>query len=81
MANEPLFKELGLAATEKSLTWVHLTDLADNIATFGLAGTPAKFDRIYSDAAAIWTSLGAVTSVIPPSDAVDLTALHALIAR
>ena len=53
---EPRFRdELKYEATLASLDWVRWNDLGDNVAYFGLDGTPAKFDAVYKQADTIWS--------------------------
>ena len=52
---EPRFRdELKYDATLASLDWVRWNDLGDNVAYFGVDGTPAKFDTVYKQADSIW---------------------------
>ena len=53
---EPRFaQELKYDATLASLDWVRWNDLGDNVAYFGVDGTPPKFDAIYKQADTIWS--------------------------
>ena len=53
---EPRFRdELGYDKTLASLDWVRWNDLADNVAYFGVDGTPPKFDMVYKQADSIWS--------------------------
>jgi outer membrane protein OmpA-like peptidoglycan-associated protein/ABC-type nitrate/sulfonate/bicarbonate transport system substrate-binding protein len=52
----PRFKnELGYEKTLKAFDWVKWTDVADNVAFFGMDGRPPAFDRVYNQADGIWT--------------------------
>jgi NitT/TauT family transport system substrate-binding protein len=51
----PRFRdELGYDQTLAALGWAKWTELADNVAFFGLDGTPPAFDRVYNHADSIW---------------------------
>jgi NitT/TauT family transport system substrate-binding protein len=51
----PRFKnELGEAGTLKAFEWVKWTDVADNARFFGLDGSQAAMDRVYTQAENIW---------------------------
>jgi NitT/TauT family transport system substrate-binding protein len=51
----PRFRdELGYEQTLAALGWAKWTELADNVAFFGLDGTAPAFDRVYNHADSIW---------------------------
>jgi NitT/TauT family transport system substrate-binding protein len=72
MENEPVYKDLGPAATRDGLTKVRLAELEDNRQMFGLdgAGEPA-FDRIFQEAGQAWVRHGYIDSAVPPAAAKD----------
>jgi NitT/TauT family transport system substrate-binding protein len=54
-AEVPRFRdELGYEQTLAALAWAKWTDIADNVAFFGLDGNPPAFDRVYNQADGIW---------------------------
>jgi outer membrane protein OmpA-like peptidoglycan-associated protein len=51
----PRFRdELGFEKTLAALDWMRWTDMTDNVALFGLDGSPPSFDRVYNQADSIW---------------------------
>ena len=51
----PRFRdELGYEQTLAALGWAKWTELVDNVAFFGLDGSPPGFDRVYNHADSIW---------------------------
>jgi NitT/TauT family transport system substrate-binding protein len=51
----PRFRdELGYEQTLAALGWARWTELADNVAFFGLDGSTPGFDRVYNHADSIW---------------------------
>lgn len=79
--NEPLFEDLGLDETKKSLSWVYWPDLQDNVRMFGLDGRSAFFDTLFEDAGAVWKSLGAIQATVAPERARDDSILRRLFWR
>jgi NitT/TauT family transport system substrate-binding protein len=72
MENEPLYKELGDAATRDSLPTVKWAGLADNCKMFGLDGkSEALFDRIFKEASQAWIKRGYITQKADPTQAKD----------
>lgn len=67
MNNEPLFNELGFEKTKQSLSWVKWTALDDNIRMFGLDGSPALFDTLFTNSAQLWKKLGLIDAAIDPA--------------
>lgn len=76
MDNEPMFADLGLEATKESLSWVYWTNLADNVAMFGLDGSVSKFGELYDDAAKVWLDLKAIDNITPSASAVNTDILR-----
>jgi ABC-type nitrate/sulfonate/bicarbonate transport system substrate-binding protein len=71
MQNEPLFADLGLAKTKESFAWVAWPDLQNNARMFGLDGSPALFDSIFTNAGGVWKSLQVIDAPVLPADAKD----------
>lgn len=71
VASEPLFADLGIEETIKSLDWAYLTGLADNVSMFGLDGRAPIFDSLFEETGAVWKSLGVVKEPLPASRAKD----------
>ena len=71
MANEPLYKDLGEAATRDQLSSVKWADLADNTKMFGLDGTEPLFDRLFRQASVAWVKRGYISQAVTPAQAKD----------
>ena len=69
MDNEPMFKDLGLDETVKSLEWVYWPNLKDNARMFGLDGAKPLFDSIFNDSSNVWQSIGLIEKKIDPKNA------------
>lgn len=69
--NEPLFQDLGLAATKESLQWVSWTDLEDNAKFFGLNNQAPLFDSLFTKASEVWQALGIINKPLNPANAKD----------
>lgn len=71
MQNEPLYRDLGETATREGLGTVKWADLSDNIRMFGVDGSEAIFDRIFSQAGGAWVKRGYIKRELPPVQAKD----------
>lgn len=69
MENEPLYKDLGEAATRDQLSTVKYADLTDNTEMFGLNGKPPLFDSIFQQASEAWIKRGYITTAVAPAEA------------
>ena len=78
--NEPVYTELGAAATQAQLSTVRWADLTDNAKMFGLDGSPPLFDRIFKQAGDSWLRRGYITQEVPAAEAKDTTFLQQLYA-
>lgn len=71
MASEPLYKDLGEAATRDQLSSVRWADLADNTKMFGLDGAEPLFDRLFKQASVAWVKRGYISQAVTPAVAKD----------
>jgi NitT/TauT family transport system substrate-binding protein len=78
MDNEPLYKDLGQATTQKGLSTVKWADLMDNTQMFGLDGGEALFDGIFKQASESWLKRGYITHPASADEAKDTSFLREL---
>ncbi|MGO8671877.1 MAG: phosphate ABC transporter substrate-binding/OmpA family protein [Capsulimonadaceae bacterium] len=76
--NEPLYKDLGVTATQDQLGAVKWADMTDNVQMFGLDGKEPLFDRIFARASSAWIKRDYITQSTTAADAKDVTALRSL---
>lgn len=69
--NEPMFADLGLEETIKSLSWVYWPNLEDNAKMFGLDGSAPEFDNIFDKSSNVWTNLKVIDSPVDSTVAKD----------
>lgn len=75
MANLPMFKSLGRNQTLDTFAKVKITDMSDNIKTFGLDGSTPLYDKIFADATEMYASRGVLDSRVSANDSKDDGAL------
>jgi NitT/TauT family transport system substrate-binding protein len=73
IANEPVYKSLGLSETLRQLGTVKWADKQDNSTMFGLTGQKPMFDDMYLSAAQLWLKRGVIKKIVPPEEARDTT--------
>lgn len=75
MANLPMFKQLGREKTLNTFAQVKITDMSDNIKTFGLNGQPPLYDKIFADATEMYASRGVLDSRVSAVESKDVKVL------
>ena len=76
-SNLPMFKSLGRNQTLDTFAQVKITDMSDNIKTFGLDGKAPLYDSIFRNATDMYASRGVLESRVSPDESKNVTALQA----